>query len=150
MTAGRTAQGASGAQPAGLIRQLAVMIYDGVVLLGVLMLAAALASPFDSGNQQAGRDAVFTAYLALAWFAYLAWCWRRGGMTVGMRAWKVRIISQTGDRPSWKQCFTRFVVSLLSALCLGAGYLWIWMSPERLSWHDRASRTRLVRWPYSD
>ena len=39
------------------------------------------------------KDWAYTLYLLVVWFLYLAWCWRKGGMTVGMRAWRVRIRS---------------------------------------------------------
>jgi len=38
----------------------------------------------------------------------------------------------------------RVAGAYLSALALGLGYLWILLDPDRLSWHDRLSSTRLV------
>ena len=35
-------------------------------------------------------------------------------------------------------------ISLLVALALGLGYLWVLFDPGRLAWHDRLSGTRLV------
>lgn len=136
-------------QACGLFRLLLVMTYDGVILLGLLIIGAALASPLDSGNQRALRDPVFTLYLAGIWFAYLAVCWRHGGMTLGMRAWRVRLYSAKG-RPDWAQCALRFGVSLLSAASAGLGFAWILVDREKRSWHDLASNTRLVRWTGSD
>ena len=130
-------------EPCSLARLMLVMLYDGVIMVGILILAAALASPFDQGNQQAGRDPLFTAYLVAAWFAYLVVCWRRAGMTVGMRAWKVRISGTGGHPPGWRACFIRFGASLLSALALGAGFWAMLFDVERRSWHDRLSETRL-------
>ena len=133
------------ATPSGPGRRLLVMLYDGLVVIALLLLATALALVAGSGEVMAGRDPLFTLYLLAVWFFYLAWCWRRAGMTVGMRAWRVAIESTGGGTPGWGQCLLRFLVSLVSAVCLGLGFAWSLFDPEKRTWHDMASRTRLVR-----
>jgi len=128
----------------GLPRRLAAMAYDAVIVTGLLLIAAAAASPLDAGNQQALRDPAFTLYLLAVWFVYLALCWMRGGMTLGMRAWNVVLLAD-GGRPGWSRCAVRFAVSLLSAAALGAGFLWSLADPQRRCWHDIVSRTGLYR-----
>ncbi|HKX55819.1 MAG TPA: RDD family protein, partial [Xanthomonadales bacterium] len=102
--------------------------------------------PFSS--QTAGKDLAYTLYLLSAWFFYLAWCWRHGGMTLGMRAWKVRLLNcLDNDRNPplrWWQCGLRFIGAWLSLLPLGMGYGWMLIDREQRSWHDRLSHTRLV------
>lgn len=129
----------------GLLRLLLVITYDIVIVVGLLLIATALASPFDNDNQHAMRDIGFTLYLALFWFFYLAICWRHGGMTLGMRAWHVKMDSDHG-RPSWGQCVLRFLVSILSAGVIGLGFAWILWERKNRSWHDLASNTSLQRW----
>ena len=121
------------------------MLYDAVVVTALLLLATALALLAGSGQVTAGRDPVFSLYLLLVWFIYLGWCWTHGGMTLGMRAWRVAIEREDGSLPGWGGSGLRFLVSLLSALCLGLGFWWSLFDPRRRSWHDLASRTRLVR-----
>jgi len=129
----------------GLPRRLLIMLYDGLVVIALMMFATALLLPFTSGSVVAGKDPAFTACLAAIWFLYLAWCWRHGGMTLGMRAWKVKLTSDYGSVPSWKQCSIRFAASLLSAALLGAGFISALFEGDRGTWHDRLSKTRLVR-----
>jgi uncharacterized RDD family membrane protein YckC len=126
-------------------RRLLAMIYDAVIVTGLLLVAAALASPLDSGNQQALRDPVFTLYLAGVWYAYLAWCWQRGGMTLGMRAWRVRLRTDEGGPMDWRASSLRFGVSLISAACLGLGFAWSLFDRSRRCWHDMASGSGLYR-----
>jgi uncharacterized RDD family membrane protein YckC len=45
------------------------------------------------------------------------------------------------------QLWLRFAVGTLSLLLGGLGFWWVWVDRERLTWHDRASGTRLVRMP---
>jgi uncharacterized RDD family membrane protein YckC len=132
-------------RPCGLLRRLMIMVYDLVIIMALLMLAAALALLAQSGDKTAFRDPGYTAYLLAVWYLYLAWCWRRGGMTLGMRAWRVRIIDNNGNRPGWAQCTLRFLCSVLSAAALGSGFIWSLFDREKRCWHDIASGTRLLR-----
>jgi uncharacterized RDD family membrane protein YckC len=130
--------------PCGLGRRVLVMIYDGVIMIALWLLATGAALLAGSGRVTAGQDVLFTAYLLLVGFLYLAWCWRKG-MTVGMRAWRVSIEREDGLPPGWGACLLRFAVSLLSAACLGLGFVWSLFDPHKRTWHDLASGTRLLR-----
>jgi uncharacterized RDD family membrane protein YckC len=140
-------EGGSDAQPCSLWRRLLVMVYDTVAVVAVLMLATALAMLLGVRDAVALRDPLFTLYLLAAWYLYLAWCWRYGGMTLGMRAWRVHIETTAGGRPGWGRCLARFILSLLSAAAVGAGFLWSLLDAERRCWHDRLSATRLLHTP---
>ena len=133
--------------PCSLSRRLAVMVYDSLAVLALLLLATSAAMLAGFRDVTAGHDVLFTAWLLLVWFLYLAWCWRSGGMTIGMRAWRVSIENKEGGQPGWWQCLSRFLVSLLSAAAVGAGFIWSWFDPEKRAWHDMASGTRLWHLP---
>jgi uncharacterized RDD family membrane protein YckC len=128
----------------GLIRLLLVLVYDTVIVVAILMIAGSIALALPFKSQVAGKDPWYTIYLVSFWFFYLAWCWRHGGMTLGMRAWKVRLLSTTGYQPSWQQCLVRFAASLVSAIALAVGYWWMLIDKNHRTWHDRLSKTRLV------
>ena len=129
----------------GLLRRLAIMVYDGLVVIALLLLATALALLAGFDQVSAGKDPLFTLYLVVVWFLYLAWFWHRGGMTVGMRTWHVAIEGVDGQRPGWGQCLVRFLTSFVSAACIGLGFVWSLFEPQNRTWHDLLSRTRLVR-----
>lgn len=121
------------------------MVYDAAAIVALWLLATALAMLAGFRELSITRDPVYSLYLLLVWFGYLGWCWHRGGMTLGMRAWKVRIESEAGGLPGWKSCAVRFLVSLLAAVAAGAGFAWSLFDREKRAWHDRASHTRLLR-----
>jgi uncharacterized RDD family membrane protein YckC len=131
--------------PCGLGRRLLIMLYDGVIIAALLMLATAFAMLAGTGNHTAMQDPLYTAYLVLVWFTYLAWCWHKGGMTLGMRAWHVCVTDETGSRPGWGWCAIRFLTSILSAAPAGLGFLWSLIDADKRTWHDKVSRTRLLR-----
>ncbi len=128
-----------------LPRRLLAMLYDTVILLGLLMLASAIALPFGGVNKVAFHDFWFTLWLWTVCFAYLAICWRYGGMTVGMRAWKVRLISDDGQIISWSRCLLRFLVGVVSLAVFGLGIFWALVDPKNRTWHDLATHTLLVK-----
>lgn len=148
LSSNETSPGPAGQMPCGLLRLLLVMLYDAIAVLAILMIAGALALALPFRNQAAGKDVAYSLYLGMFWFLYLAWCWRHGGMTLGMRAWKVRLLNPTSANPTqpptWWQCGLRFGVAWLSALLAGLGYGWMLFDREKRTWHDMASRTRLV------
>jgi len=122
-----------------------IIVYDSVIVISLLILATLLAMLAGFGGRTAMEDPVFTAYLFSVWFVYQAWCWRQGGMTVGMRAWRVRIEDEKGNKPGWGKSTIRFFVSLLSAAAAGLGFLWGLVDARDRTWHDILSGTRLVR-----
>jgi len=130
-----------------LPRRLLAMLYDAVVLLGLLMLAAAVALPFGDADKHAFQDFWFTLWLLAVCFAYLGVCWRYAGMTVGMRAWRIRLVSADEQLISWPRCFLRFLVGLFSLGAFGLGILWALVDSRHRGWHDLAARTLLIKSP---
>jgi uncharacterized RDD family membrane protein YckC len=128
-----------------LVRRLAAILYDATIVFALLMLAALLAMLIGVGQKTAFRDPGFTLYLLSVWYVYIAWCWHQGGMTVGMRAWRIRIENELGGKPSWGRTIVRFLASLLSAGLLGAGFLWSLVDSRKRTLHDIISGTCLVR-----
>jgi uncharacterized RDD family membrane protein YckC len=86
-------------------------------------------------------------YLLLIAFAFFGWFWVHGGQTLGMRAWRLRLVSADGGPVSWKQAAIRFAAALLSWSCLGLGFFWALIDREKRAWHDRLSGTRLILLP---
>ena len=78
-------------------------------------------------------------------FGFFGWFWTHGGQTLGMRAWKIRVVTYSGQPLDWQQAFFRYMAAIISWLFLGAGFFAALLDAERLTWHDRFSRTRLIR-----
>ena len=77
--------------PCGLLRRLGIIVYDVVIVIALLMLAAMAAMLAGFRGQTAFRDPGYTLYLGAVWCSYIVGCWHAGGMTLGMRAWRIRI-----------------------------------------------------------
>ena len=128
-------------------RLLAVMMYDSMLLVSVLLVAAAVAVALNGGEAIGANNPFFFVYLLGVAFIFYGWFWTHGGQTLGMRAWRIYLISGNNTGINWQQAFLRFMVGLFSWLPLGLGYWWLWLSPDKLSWHDIASGSYLVYSP---
>ena len=128
--------------------RLLALAYD---LLPVLALWFVVAAGFTAAHGDAVRGgALGLLEFAVLWAvtgAYATLSWRRGGQTLGMRPWRLKLVACDGDVPTWRALWLRYAVGLLSLLAGGLGFWWAWWDRDRLAWHDRASGTRLVRLP---
>ena len=129
--------------PAGLLRRLAAIAYDLLIVLALLMVAT-IASILVRGGTAISPGSVWFQMLLLAiWWLYFAWSWAERGQTVGMRAWKLVLTSDDGDGVSWARASLRFLAAGLSTVIAGLGFLWSLFDRDRRAWHDRLSRTSL-------
>jgi uncharacterized RDD family membrane protein YckC len=128
----------------GLFRRLAAILYDTLLLLAVLFLAALLILPVSGEGGLRPGHPLITSYYFLITFLFFTWFWTHGGQTLGMRAWRIRIRSRTATPITLWQCLLRFLVAIVSWGALGMGFLWSLADKEKLTWHDRFSMTELV------
>ena len=127
---------------ATLTRRLLALFYDVLLLLGVLFAVSALAVALNKG--EAVTHPGYYLSLILTTFVFFAWFWKHGGQTLGMRTWKIKIISDIDDKITWRQSAIRFITAAAALLPAGLGLLWVLFDREGLAWHDRLSNTRLV------
>lgn len=130
-----------------LFRRLAAMFYDALCLFGVLVVASALVIlpaglAFD--HPIPPDSLAFRLYLLAIILGYFVWPWVKGGQTLGMRIWRLRVVRGDGSGLGLGDALLRLAAALLSWAALGLGFVWAWVDREGLAWHDRLSGTRLV------
>jgi uncharacterized RDD family membrane protein YckC len=136
--------------PASLWLRVAAVVYDLFPLIALWMATAGLLLLAMHGNVDvahppgAYRIALRVALLAVS-AAYFVVSWSRGGQTIGMRAWRLRVVAADGGRLPWTRALLRFVVALCSLAVLGLGFIWCLFDRERRGWHDIATQSRLVQ-----
>ena len=131
-------------QPAGLMRRLAALLYDWVLLAGVLFAATAVALIWRGGEAFAPYDPWYTTYLIVTGALFFSGFWVHGGQTLGMRAWRIRLVTVQGEALNWRRALLRCAYALLGGSLFGLGYLWMLLDPQRRCWQDRATDTRVV------
>ena len=150
-----------------LKRRLACFLYEGVLLFGVLMIFGYLFSALTHQTHALrGRDAL-QAFLFLVLGIYFGWFWSRGGQTVAMKAWHIRLTDLTGGPVGQGRALARYLCSyvwFLPALALArllalpdsgsifaliAAWVLLYAASSRLRpdgqyWHDALCGTRLA------
>ena len=130
-------------QACSLTRRLAAIIYDILLLFAVLFAATAILMPFTQGEAIGSNNLLYLFYLLTWTYIFFAWQWTHGGQTLGMRAWKIKLTDRSGHIIGWGTASKRFFLAMLSWLFAGMGYIWVLFDPDKLTFHDRYSGTRL-------
>ena len=76
-----------------LLRHFAAMLYDTFLLLAILLLAGLIAVTLNGGEAIGQGNPFFLLYLLAVSFLFYGWFWTHGGQTLGMRSWKIKLIS---------------------------------------------------------
>ena len=135
-------------ETAGLLRRIFALIYDSLAVLGIIFSLSLVLVWSNSGSGEPGSLISYIQILIILISGplFYSYFWiKNNGQTLGMQAWKIKLVSTKESPLTLKQALTRCLVSALSALCLGFGYLWILFNKERLSWADMVTHTKIVK-----
>jgi uncharacterized RDD family membrane protein YckC len=164
----------------GLFRRMAAGCYDALIMLAICIVATLLIVPFV---HERGFDAFYARHTGLKLlyqlgllslgYAFFGGFWTHGGQTIGMRAWKLRVVCLDGAPMDWYRALIRYLSMLIPwLLLLGseflinangqpgigvytviavvifilafAAFVWPALDPRHLAWHDHLSGTRLL------
>jgi uncharacterized RDD family membrane protein YckC len=134
----------------GLWRRFAAIFYDALLLTALLAFAAALVvvplgKGFAINSNALSHHPLFRLYLfGLVPALFFCGFWLHGGQTLGMRAWRIKVVRTDGQPLTLWTALLRWLTAILSWTVLGGGFLWSLVDRERLTWHDRLSGTRLI------
>ncbi len=134
--------------PNGLIspsrkRRLACMLYESMLLFGVLFIAGYM---FDTLTQS--KHALYLRNERQWWLffvlgLYFVWFWRHGGQTLAMKTWHIRLVTENGGRAAWWQLVIRYLLCWPFTLT-GVGFIYSWFDKHGQFPQDRLSKTLLV------
>jgi uncharacterized RDD family membrane protein YckC len=137
------------ARAPGLFRRLATMIYDLLLLVGVVVVAAALyytLFQWITGSEVIDGTArgLFQVYLGAVILGYYVYFWTGGRQTLGMRAWRTQLVRADAESLRATDALRRLLFATLTLAPVGAGLLWVLFDRDGLAWYDRLSATRPV------
>ncbi len=153
-----------------LKRRLLCLVYEGVLLFGVVMLAGLLYGLVTQQRHALVGSTGLKAFLFAALGLYFIYFWSRSGQTLAMLTWRIRLVGPGAAPVSPARALARYLLSwlwFLPALALvhfsgikGAGptlaivaagvaaYAGLArLRPDRQFWHDTVCQTRLVSNP---
>lgn len=162
----RQVPGSTTLQAPGLFRRLAALLYEAIVLFGVLWMAALLyglvVGQRSGVMDRHGLQAVAVFALALYFIGF----WTSAGQTVAMRAWRIRVVDVRGQPLGLSRAALRFLLGWLWVLpplalawstgldhAAGLVLLIVWivgwalasrLRKDRQFWHDAGAGTRLI------
>jgi uncharacterized RDD family membrane protein YckC len=107
-----------------LRRRLSSMLYESMLLFGVLFMSGWL---FSTLLQQ--RHALYLRHALEGWLflvlaMYFIWFWTHGGQTLAMKTWRFRVVDRDGQPVRLWRAALRFVLAwlwILPGLALAAG-----------------------------
>ncbi len=126
----------------GLRRRLASLLYEGLLLLGVLsatFMLPHLALGMSFGIVLPGPLLLLHIFAVLG--AYFIWYWTHGGQTLAMQTWKLCLTLPDGSPPSMHRLVLRYLLSWPSLLFFGVGLIWALFDRDRQFLHDRLAGT---------
>jgi uncharacterized RDD family membrane protein YckC len=128
----------------GVARRLASGLYELLILAAVLLIAT---FPFLAivGDATVG----WKRHLLQAWVlgisgAYLVWFWTRGGQTLAMKTWRIRLVRDDGGPVNSGRAAHRYLLAVLGLAALGVGFAWAFFDRDRQFLHDRLAGTALI------
>lgn len=126
---------------------------DGIIIGIVVSILGAI---FGLGNGVSTQDGTVVFFdgtralqtlLSAIYFTYLHAS--ATGQTLGNRLLGIRVVdADTGATIPYSRSFIRYLISLLSGLALGIGYLWMLFDARKQTWHDKVANTLVVRASY--
>ncbi len=105
----------------GLARRLAAMLYEGVLLFGVVMLSGLLYASLTQQRHALHGRLGLQAFLFVVLAVYFVWFWTHGGQTVAMKTWRLRVVTADGRPLGPWRALARYVLA------------WLWFLPSLLA-----------------
>ncbi len=127
-------------------KHFAAFVYDIFPLVGVFIVTSLIVMLLRGGAIVEPGNVWFSLLLLFEVVFYYVYSWKKGGQTLGMRAWKMKIIPHNKNQKnlSWKQSILRFIVGFISTFCLGLGLIWKILSNSKSSWMDLVSHSEVM------
>ena len=128
----------------GIGRRVLSMLYESLIVFAVAFFAGLAFYGATHGRLSGNTRLVFQLYLFLVLGAYFIACWSRGGRTLPMQTWKMRVVRPDNLPIGVGRAALRYVLAWPSLLLFGVGVFWAFFDRDRQFLHDRLAGTRVV------
>ena len=136
---------------ASLLRRLASLVYESLIVFAILVVAALPFAGAATGPLEGLTRHLFQLYLALVLGLYFVWSWRRSGQTLPMKAWRLRLVRRDGRPLDTPRAVLRFALAAAALGAAAAGAILLWRDAARLTgWLALAPGTGALLWALVD
>lgn len=129
---------------AGLPRRLASLAYESLLITALVLVMTFPFVGITGGKVSTGSRYMLQIYVLLVCAAYFTWFWRRGGQTLPMKTWHIKVVSAAGHPLDIRTAMLRYLYAALGTFALGITYIWAFFDRDRQFLHDRLAGTRVV------
>ena len=134
----------SAPQTPGIARRLASALYDLLLLAALVLIATFPFLAFFGDSTHGWRRHVLQAWVLVVAGSYFVWFWTRGGQTLPMKTWHIRVVRWDGQPVGVARAIHRYLIAVLGFFALGLGFAWALVDRDRQFLHDRLSGTALI------
>jgi uncharacterized RDD family membrane protein YckC len=131
-------------QAPSIPRRLAAALYDALLIVALMFIATYPFLAFFGDATQGWRRHLLQAWIVFVVGSYFVWFWTRGGQTLPMKTWHIRLVRHDGEAVGTARAIHRFALAMLGAAALGLGFAWALFDRDRQFLHDRLSGTALI------
>jgi uncharacterized RDD family membrane protein YckC len=132
------------ARAPSLARRLACAAYELLILAALVLIATFPFLAFAGDSTTGVRRHLLQGYVLLVTGAYFVGFWARGGQTLAMKTWRIRVESADGGPVGVALAARRYLLAVVGAAAFGIGFIWALADREGLCQHDRLGGTRLT------
>jgi uncharacterized RDD family membrane protein YckC len=115
--------------PKLLLRRLAALSYDSLICLALSIITTLPWVMLNQGSVSGIQKPYYQVSLLLVIAGYWLSAWYYRGQTIGMRAWRLRLIGTRGQC-KMTQLLARLYLAPVSLLCGGLGWWWLLYNPH--------------------
>ena len=131
-----------------IFRRLAGMCYEAILLAGVLVVALIIPHVLIGVfTHRVATALVLWPHLFVVLLIYFVGFWSKGGQTLAMKTWRIRLVTRHGHGIGTRQALLRYFLCWPSLALGGIGIFWALIDSDRQFLHDRLAGTRLIRAP---
>lgn len=127
-----------------LLKYLAVIIYDLFLLFGLTLFITVIMSFLNNGTPPDPSNFLYRLILLSSIVFFYHYSWKKTGQTLGMKSWKVKLVSANNKPISLSQSILRISLGLANIIFLGIGYFYKYCNKSKLTLMDLLSNTRLI------
>lgn len=134
-------------QTPSLIKLGACFIYDALTVVALCFVSALVVIILIGDASYGLKRYLLQVVLWLAIGIYFVWCWKKTGQTLAMKTWQLKLVSKDGQLLPLNLAMARYVLSTLSLVLFGLGFLWAMVDRDHLYLHDRLLNTHIIYVP---
>ena len=113
-------------------------------MIAILFVCALVFLMFFGDASHGIKRVGLQLFLWLAVGVYFVWCWHKGGQTLAMQTWRLKLLSQDGNLLSVPMAMARYGLATMSLMMMGFGFLWAIVDRDHLFLHDRLLKNKLT------